>query len=84
MILVVNKIKLYQEPEIDEQGKYVKKPLDDDQRKKKLSIDLKDGVLKTNCGVPIVFVMNKSDAVTQSAERKKFEENSEFILNHDK
>ena len=82
MILVSNKIKLYQEPEIDEQGKYIKKPLDDEQRKKKLNIDLKEGVLKTNCGVPIVFVMNKSDAVTQSAERKKFEENSEFILNH--
>ena len=43
---------------------------------------LKEGVLTINCGVPIVFVVNKSDVVTQSSERKKFEENSEFILHH--
>ena len=82
MILVVERIKLYQEPEIDEQGKYIKKPLGEDQEKIKLSMDLKEGVLKINCGIPIVFVINKSDVVTQSAEKKKFEENSEFILNH--
>ena len=43
---------------------------------------LKEGILTINCGVPIVFVVNKSDVVTQSSERKKFEENSEFILHH--
>lgn len=79
---MVKKIKLYQEPDIDETGKYIKKPLGEDQEKIKLSMDLKDGVLTTNCGVPIVFVINKSDVVTQSTEKKKFEENSEFILNH--
>ena len=81
-ILVVKKIKLYQEPDIDEQGKYIKKPLGEDQEKIKLSIPLKEGVLKTNCGIPIVFVINKSDVINQSSEKKKFIENSEFILNH--
>ena len=80
--IVINKIKLYQEPEIDDQGKYIKKPLDEEQKKKKLDEDLKEGVLKINCGVPIVFVINKADVVTQSSEKKKFEENSEFILHH--
>ena len=59
--IVINKIKLYQEPEIDDQGKYIKKPLDEEQKKKKLDEDLKEGVLKINCGVPIVFVINKAD-----------------------
>lgn len=48
----------------------------------KLYEPLKEGVLTTNCGVPIVFVINKSDVVTQSSEKKKFQENSEFILYH--
>ena len=82
IFIVINKIKLYQEPEIDDQGKYIKKPLDEEQKKKKLDEDLKEGVLKINCGVPIVFVINKADVVTQSSEKKKFEENSEFILHH--
>ena len=30
----MNKIKLYQEPEIDDQGKYIKKPLEEEQKKK--------------------------------------------------
>ena len=43
---------------------------------------MKEGVLKTNIGVPIVFVINKSDVVNQSNEKKKYQENSEFILSH--
>ena len=81
-ILVAKKIQLYQEPDIDEQGKYIKKPLGEDQEKIKLNIPLKEGVLKTNCGIPIVFVINKSDVITQSSEKKKLIENSEFILTH--
>ena len=71
IFIVINKIKLYQEPEIDDQGKYINKPLDEEQKKKKLDEDLKEGVLKINGGVPIVFVINKADVVTQSSEKKK-------------
>ena len=81
-ILVIKKIKLYQEPNIDDQGKYIKKPLEEDQVKIKLNTPLKEGVLTINCGVPLVFIINKSDVVTESSEKKKFEENSEFILHH--
>ena len=80
--LVIKKIKLYQEPNFDEQENYIKKPLEEDQIKIKLNTPLKEGVLTINCGVPLVFVINKSDVVKESTEKKKFEENSEFILHH--
>ena len=43
---------------------------------------LKEGLLKYNCGVPIVFVINKSDTEVEYVEKKDLEENSEFILSH--
>lgn len=79
---MVKHIKLYQEPSYNEEGKYVKNTLNEDQIKSKLEESLKEGVLKTNCGVPIVIIVNKSDVVTQSGEKKKYEENSDFILKH--
>jgi hypothetical protein len=47
-----------------------------------LKSPLKEGVLKYNCGVPIVFVINKSDTEVEYVEKKDLEENSEFILSH--
>jgi hypothetical protein len=43
---------------------------------------LKEGVLKTNLGIPIIIVVNKSDTVNQAVERRRFEEDSEFIFKH--
>lgn len=48
----------------------------------KLELPLKEGVLKINCGIPIVFVINKSDVVLSNDHRKRFEEDSEFIIKH--
>jgi hypothetical protein len=48
----------------------------------RLKAPLKEGVLKVNCGVPIIFVINKSDAVVEHQNKKKLEEDSEFILSH--
>lgn len=42
---------------------------------------LKEGLLKINCGIPIVYVMNKSDVVLEE-RKKQYEEYSEFILSH--
>jgi hypothetical protein len=33
-------------------------------------------------GIPLIFVVNKSDIVLQAAERRRFEEDSEFIFKH--
>ena len=43
----------------------------EEKRKQKEEERKKEGVLKINCGVPIVFVINKADVVTQSSEKKK-------------
>ena len=43
---------------------------------------MKEGVLKYNCGVPIVFVINKSDSVNDHQNKKDLDDNSEFILSH--
>jgi hypothetical protein len=50
----------------------------------KLEMALKQGLLKVNLGVPIIFVINKSDVVlsNNTIERKKYEEDSEFINKH--
>ena len=44
--------------------------MEEEEKKKLLNTPLKEGVLNTNCGIPIVFVINKSDVVTQSSEKK--------------
>jgi dynein light intermediate chain 1 len=56
--------------------------MEEEEKKELLNAPLNEGVLNTNCGIPIVFVINKSDVVNQSSEKKTFEKNSEFILSH--
>ena len=81
-MIVIKKIKLYQDPELDEEGRPITKPLTEEEIKQRLKSPLKEGVLKYNCGVPIVFVINKSDAVIEHQNKRKIEEDSEFILSH--
>lgn len=75
-------MKLYEEPQFDEEGNFKKEQLSEENINLKLQLQLKEGLLKTNIGVPLVIVVNKSDIVMQTGERKKFEEDSEFILKH--
>ena len=76
-------MKLYEEPQYEEDEKTLKKELLSEESKSlKLELPLKEGVLKINCGIPIVFVINKSDVVISNDHRKKFEEDSEFIVKH--
>ena len=79
---IVEKIKLYEEAQFDEEGNYKKEILTDDQKQIKLDLPLKEGVLTTNCGVPISIIVNKSDIVSQTSEKHFFEDNSDFILKH--
>ena len=66
---IVKKIKLYEEAQFDEEGNYKKEILTDDQKQIKLDLPLKEGVLTTNCGVPISIIVNKSDIVSQTSEK---------------
>jgi len=75
-------MKLYEEPKFDEEGNFKKEPITEENLLIKLQLGLKEGVLKTNMGIPLVFVINKSDVVMQPGERKRFEEDSEFIVKH--
>ena len=42
---------------------------------------LKEGLLQKNIGIPLVYVMNKSDVVLEE-RKKQYETFSEFILSH--
>lgn len=73
---------MYEEPQFDEEGNFKKEIMTEEQKQIKLELPLKEGVLTTNCGIPIAFVVNKSDIVNQTGEKNFYEENSEFILKH--
>ena len=79
---MVEYLKLYEEPQFDDEGNFKKEQLIEENLNLKLQLPLKEGILKTNIGVPLVLVVNKSDVVLQTGERKRFEEDSEFILKH--
>ena len=76
-------LKLYEEVLLDEDQnpKLPEKP-SEETTNLKLEMPLKEGLLKVNIGVPIIIVVNKSEIVNQTGERKKFEEDSEFIQKH--
>ena len=67
---------------MDGDGRPITKQLTKEEEKEKLKAPVKEGVLEVNCGVPIVFVINKSDAVIEHQNKRKIEDDSEFILSH--
>jgi dynein light intermediate chain 1 len=79
---IKNIIKLYQEPQFNEANQFVKTTLTEEEKNGKLSLPLKEGVLKVNLGMPVCFVVNKSDTISQPGEKKFYEENSDFIFKH--
>lgn len=46
----------------------------------KLELPLKEGLLKLNMGIPVIFLINKSDVASNG--RCQFKESSEFIFKH--
>jgi dynein light intermediate chain 1 len=80
--VVTDYIKLFEEPQYDEDGNFKKEVITQETLELKLQLPLKEGVLKTNFGIPLVFLVNKSDIVSQTGERKRFDEDSDFILKH--
>ena len=79
---IKNIIKLYEEPQFNENNQFIKKNLTEEEKKSKLLMPLKEGVLQNNLGIPICIVVNKSDVISQPGEKKFYEENSDFILKH--
>lgn len=73
---------MYEEPQFDEEENFRKEPPTEENIQLKLELPLKEGVLTVNMGIPLIFVVNKSEIVMQAGEKKRFEEDSEFIIKH--
>ena len=72
-MIVIKKIKLYQDPELDEEGRPITKPLTEEEIKQRLKSPLKEGVLKYNNSIDIDVIKTKKSI---SSERmNKFYEN---------
>ena len=83
-------IKTYEEPDVDENGKLIKKrkeekpganASDDSDLEENLKeeLELDEGVLKVNLGIPIVVVCNKVDLLQHGEKAKFLAENMDFI-----
>ena len=75
--IVENRIKLYTEPKFDEEGALIKDILTEDEKNIRLQRNLNNDVLLTNCGIPIIFVINKTDNPCP-----KYDDKAEYILKH--
>jgi len=52
-------IKLYEDVQFDEDGNIKNEPLSEETIKLRKNMALKEGVLKTNMGIPVIFFVNK-------------------------
>lgn len=74
-------IKLWEDEQFDNEGNKPEK-ISEEMMMIKLNMPLKEKLLEINLGVPVIFLVNKSDIVHSTNERKRYEEDSEFILKH--
>ena len=77
LIIVEDKIKLFEEPKFDDEGILIKDSLTEEEKARRLEVNLNNDILNTNCGVPLIFIVNKSDSPFP-----KYADKSEFILKH--
>jgi hypothetical protein len=56
---IENYLKLYEDVQLDEEGNVKNEPLTQEQIDLKKQLSLKEGVLKSNCGVPTIIIVNK-------------------------
>lgn len=68
---------MFEEPKFDEEGSLIKDSISEEEKNRRLQIGLNNDILITNCGVPLIFVINKTDNPCP-----KYEEKFEFILKH--
>ena len=95
---IITHVKTYEEPQIDEHGKLIRKGRKEEKKREqgeddgsedsevedvRVEMPLPPGVLKVNLGIPIMVVCNKIDLLQSSGEKSKFlEENLDFIQKH--
>ena len=64
---------MFEEPKFDEEGSLIKDSISEEEKNRRLQIGLNNDILITNCGVPLIFVINKSDNPCP-----KYEDKAEF------
>lgn len=80
-----NHIKTYEDPELDDNGKLivktrpVEKTEEDGEPDMREKLELGEGVLKVNLGIPIVVICNKVDLLAHGEKAKYLAENMDFI-----
>ena len=95
---IITHVKTYEEPQIDEHGKLIRKGRKVEKKNDKeeddgsedseiedvrVEMPLPPGVLKVNLGIPVIVVCNKIDLLQASGEKSKFlEEHLDFIQKH--
>lgn len=91
---LVDHWKLFEEPQLDDQGNLIKKLVPEKaevdsegeqmepEEDVRLAIELPEGVLKVNLGVPIVVVVQKVDVLLHGDKRQFLEQNLDFIQKH--
>lgn len=77
-----NYLKLWEEPNDNTESSNTLEKPSEEQINLKLEMPLKEGLNKVNLGIPFVYVFNKSDVVNSSNDKKRYEEDSEFIFKH--
>ncbi len=86
---IANYIKTYEEPQMDENGNPVikeemedlEKDNEDELESLKMGMQLAEGVLKVNMGIPIVVVCSKVDLL-QKEDAQELDKNFDFIQRH--
>lgn len=82
---VENHIKTYEDPELDDNGKLivktrpVEKTEEEGEPDMREKLELGEGVLKVNLGIPIVVICNKVDLLAYGEKAKYLAENMDFI-----
>jgi len=85
-----NEVLTYEEPELDAEGKLIKKVAEkgndeneeeepDELKELKKELPLPEGVLKVNLGIPIVVAVTKADLLLHGDLRTFLDQNFDFI-----
>lgn len=89
---IKTEVQTYEEPEIDAEGKIVRKIKDDNDEEAvqendelnelKKELPLSEGVLKVNLGIPMIVVITKADLLLYGDLRTQLDKHFDFIQKH--
>lgn len=77
-------IKTYEQPKMDEEGKLItkKQRKTEDEKELKEEIELGEGILKVNLGIPLIILCTKSDCIITNESGEYTEQKLEVLYRH--